>query len=125
MKTSYREIAPYVTKDRSEIRELMHPGVHGNRNQSFAEATVPVGATTLLHRHRVTEEIYHITEGAGTMTLGDERFAVKAGDTICIPPGTAHCIENTGGGEAAIARKLHRDSIRAKRPRVPVAERSA
>jgi mannose-6-phosphate isomerase-like protein (cupin superfamily) len=102
MKTSYREIAPYLTKDRSEIRELMHPAVHGNCNQSFAEATVPPGATTLSHRHRVTEEIYHITEGSGTMTLGDERFAVKVGDTICIPPGAAHCIENTGGGPLRI-----------------------
>ena len=30
------------------------------------------------------------------MTLGDERFAVKAGDTIAIAPGTPHCIANTG-----------------------------
>jgi mannose-6-phosphate isomerase-like protein (cupin superfamily) len=96
MYTTYHKIQSYITKDGSEIRELMHPAVHGNRNQSFAEATVPPGAQTALHRHKLTEEIYHITHGAGRMTLGAERFAVTVGDTICIAPGTPHCMENTG-----------------------------
>lgn len=96
MKTSYAGVAPHVTKDGSEIRELMHPAVHGNRAQSLAEATVPPGAETLLHRHRATEELYHVTRGAGLMTLADETFDVRAGDTVCIPPGTAHKIRNVG-----------------------------
>jgi len=41
MKSRHADAAPYVTKDGSEIRELMHPAVHGNRAQSLAEATVP------------------------------------------------------------------------------------
>lgn len=96
MKTQYADILPYVTKDGSEIRELMHPSVHGNRAQSLAEATVPPGGETLLHRHRVTEELYHVTQGTGLMTLGGETFEVRAGDTICIPPGTPHKIRCTG-----------------------------
>ena len=96
MRSAYSSIRPYVTKDGSEIRELMHSSVHGNRNQSFAEATVSPRAQTALHRHKLTEEIYHITHGVGMMTLGGERFAVAPGDTICIAPGTPHCIENAG-----------------------------
>jgi len=38
--TIYEEIEPYITKDGSIIRELIHPAVHGNSNQSLAEATV-------------------------------------------------------------------------------------
>jgi len=38
----------------------MHPAVHGNSEQNLSEATVPVGGKTFLHKHRVTEEIYHI-----------------------------------------------------------------
>jgi mannose-6-phosphate isomerase-like protein (cupin superfamily) len=102
MKTSRADIAPYRTKDGSDIREFMHPSVHGRRfgvtRQSLAEATVAPGTRTELHRHQVTEELYHITAGAGRMTLGDHRFDVAAGDTVCIVPGTPHCIENTGGG---------------------------
>jgi mannose-6-phosphate isomerase-like protein (cupin superfamily) len=96
MKTTYDAVTPYVTKDGSEIRELMHPAVHGNRNQSFAEAIVAPGCTTRLHQHRATEEIYHITAGEGSMRHGEAVFPVSAGDTICIPPGTPHNIENTG-----------------------------
>lgn len=96
MKTSINEIKSYRTKDGSMIRELMHPVHHGSRNLSFAEAEVEPGRTTDLHCHLVSEEIYHITQGEGMMTLGDEQFAVNPGDTVCIQPGTSHRILNTG-----------------------------
>lgn len=96
MKTRYDEIRPYTTKDSSIIRELMHPDIHGNQNQSLAEATVPARSTTLPHRHMKTEELYHITEGKGMMALGDKTFEVTVGDTVCIMPGTPHQITNTG-----------------------------
>ena len=95
-KTARNEIAPYRTKDGSEIRELLHPDQHAVRQQSLAEAVIPPGATTLLHRHARSEEIYHVTRGNGLMTLGSEVFAIVPGDSIAIPPGTPHCVENTG-----------------------------
>ena len=94
--TCYREIAPYVTRDGSEIRELMHPAVHGNVNQSLAEARVFPGQSTLLHCHRESEELYHVTRGAGRMFLGETAFPVAPGDTVLIPPGTPHRIEAIG-----------------------------
>jgi mannose-6-phosphate isomerase-like protein (cupin superfamily) len=96
MRSRYSDAPPYVTKDGSAIRELMHPAVHGNRAQSLAEATVPPGAETALHLHRVTEELYHVTHGEGLMTLGERVFEVRAGDTVCIPSGTPHRIRNVG-----------------------------
>ena len=98
LKTEYDAITPYRTKDRSIIRELMHPDVHGNSRMSLAEATVPEGRMTLLHRHHQTEEVYHITRGEGLMVLGRERLRVSSGDTVCIPPETPHQICNTGKG---------------------------
>lgn len=97
-KTAYASIVPFVTKDGSQIRELMHPAqhmAHGVRAQSFAEAIVAPGAQTQLHRHRASEEIYHITQGTARMTLGEHVFDVAAGDTVCIAPGTPHCIACT------------------------------
>jgi mannose-6-phosphate isomerase-like protein (cupin superfamily) len=94
--TRYDEQPAYETKDGSEIRELMHPGVHGNRAQSLAEARVMPGQETTLHRHRLSEELYHVTAGDGEMTLGAETFAIGVGDTIAIPPGTPHKVSNTG-----------------------------
>lgn len=93
---------PFQTRDGSEIRELLHPARHGNRRQSLAEAVIGVGRTTRLHYHEKSEELYHITHGRGRMTLGTEKFDVRSGDTICIPPGTMHCIENTGDDDLRI-----------------------
>jgi len=98
VKTVRRQIAPYVTRDGSVIRELLHPSVHGNRAQSLAEAEIPPGFTTTLHRHTRTEELYHVIDGAGQMTLGEESFEVRTGDTVCIAPGMPHRISNPGPG---------------------------
>ncbi len=95
--TGYEDIEPFVTKDGSIIRELMRSPV-----QSLAEAIVPPGQTTFFHKHLRTEEFYHITEGVGLMHLGEEEFAVKAGDTMRIPSGTPHKIRNTGVGDLKI-----------------------
>ncbi|HJV92858.1 MAG TPA: cupin domain-containing protein [Azonexus sp.] len=90
------EVAPYITMDGSEIRELLHPSQHAVRRQSLAEAVVPPAGVTQLHRHDSSEEIYHVTRGRGLMTLGSEQFAITVGDSIAIAPGTPHCVENTG-----------------------------
>jgi mannose-6-phosphate isomerase-like protein (cupin superfamily) len=96
MKTHVGEATAYVTKDGSIIRELLHPSASGVVNQSLAEAIVEPGQTTALHRHHLTEEIYHLTAGRGMMSLGSESFGVKTGDSVVIRPGTPHCITNTG-----------------------------
>lgn len=96
MRTRYQDQHPFVTKDGSEIRELMHPAHHGNRAQSLAEARIPPGETTALHRHLRSEELYHVSGGRGLMTLGSTRFPIRAGDTVCIAPGTPHQVHNRG-----------------------------
>lgn len=96
MKTAIDAVEPYLTRDASTIRELLHPDHGQSVNQSLAEARIPPGTTTLLHRHRRSEEIYHVTHGQGLMRLGDDSFAVGVGDSVLIRPGTPHCISNTG-----------------------------
>lgn len=104
-KSAYLDQSPYITRDGCTIRELMHPAVHsdlGVKGQSLAEAVVAAGQRTRLHRHRRSEELYYIVQGEGLMTLGEAEFPVVSGDTVCIAPGTAHCIENTGVGDLKI-----------------------
>ncbi|MBE0542709.1 MAG: cupin domain-containing protein [Verrucomicrobia bacterium] len=90
------DMPAFITKDGSEIRELL---AHRNsvlRRQSLAEARLPVGASTQEHYHPVAEEIYYITHGTGRMCLEGEVRVVKAGDAIAIPPGQKHKLWNTG-----------------------------
>ncbi len=102
MKTTYSTIAPFVTKDASLIRELIHPLQHGPSAMSFAEATIEVDGTSRMHFHRESQEIYHITQGIGTMRLGRAEFEIQVGDTINIAPGTPHNVTNTGVAQMKI-----------------------
>ena len=91
------DLEPFTTLDGSTIREIAGPAWTPARNQSLAEATVPVGGRTVAHYHRVTEELYFFTAGSGRKTLGDDEREVAAGDCVVIPPGQVHGLTNTGG----------------------------
>jgi mannose-6-phosphate isomerase-like protein (cupin superfamily) len=94
--TNIAEVPAFITKDGSEIKELL---AHRNSviaNQSLAEARVPVGASTQEHYHPKTEEIYYITHGIGKMRIEEDTQDVKIGDAIAIPPGKKHKLWNTG-----------------------------
>ena len=90
------EVAAFTTKDGSEIRELLAYRNSVIRNQSVAEARVPVGGSTMEHYHMQAEEIYYITAGTGRMRIESETRDVKPGDAIAIPRGQKHKIWNTG-----------------------------
>ena len=86
----------FITKDGSEIRELLAYRNSAIRHQSLAEARLPVGASTQEHYHPKAEEIYFITHGTGRMRIENELCEIKTGDAIAIPPGKKHKLWNTG-----------------------------
>ena len=92
-------VPAFTTKDGSEIRELLAHRNSSIRQQSLAEARLPVGASTTPHYHPVTEEIYYILAGQALMTIDGESRQVGPGDAIAIPPGKLHQITNHGSIE--------------------------
>lgn len=90
------EVPAFITKDGSEIRELLAHRNSAIRNQSLAEARLPAGASTQEHFHPRAEEIYFITAGVGEIRIEGDRCGVKVGDAIAIPPGKRHKLWNTG-----------------------------
>ncbi len=93
------EVPAFTTKDGSEIRELLAHRNSRIKNQSLAEARLPVGGRTTPHFHPETEEIYYILEGQGRMQIGEEVCEVGPGDAIAILPGERHQITNVGRQE--------------------------
>ena len=91
------EVPAFITKDGSEIRELLAHRNSAIRNQCLAEARVPVGGSTQEHHHPKAEEIYYITQGRGRIRIEGEVRELKAGDAVAIPPGQRHQLWNTGG----------------------------
>jgi len=90
------EMPAFTTKDGSEIRELLAHRNSTIRNQSLAEARLPVGGATQEHFHPCAEEIYYITHGIGKIRIENETHDIKSGDAIAIPPGQKHKLWNTG-----------------------------
>src|SRR5947208_8914052 len=92
-------VPAFITKDGSEIRELLAYRNSGIRHQSLAEARLAVGTSTQEHYHPKAEEIYYITHGLGRIHIEAETREVRAGDAIAIPPGKKHKLWNTGDQE--------------------------
>ena len=89
-------VAAFVTKDGSEIRELLAHRNSAIRNQSLAEARLAPGMSTQEHYHILTEEIYYITHGVGRIRINEDIRDVTQGDAIAILPGQRHKLWNTG-----------------------------
>jgi mannose-6-phosphate isomerase-like protein (cupin superfamily) len=90
------DLPSFITLDGSGIREIAGPTWTPARNQSLAEATVPVGGMTIPHYHVQAEEFYYFVRGTGTLRLEDEVRSVRVGDCAVIPPGIEHQLVNTG-----------------------------
>ena len=96
IRTQLESCKTYVTKDGSEITEIIHPELHNNKAQSLAQARVRPGQITQAHYHQQTEEIYFLLGGQGRMRLDNQQFDLRSGEAIVIKPGQIHQIENTG-----------------------------
>jgi mannose-6-phosphate isomerase-like protein (cupin superfamily) len=94
--TNLNRVEACITKDGSEIRELLAHRNSSIRNQSLAEARLTVGGATQEHYHPQAEEIYYITHGTGRIRIEGEVREVLVGDAIAICPGQRHKLWNTG-----------------------------
>jgi len=76
-------------------------GNTGGKGLGCSHFEVPPGKTAFPHHfHCVLDEAIYVIEGEGTLRIGDERVAVRAGDYVSLPPGpdTAHQLINSGAG---------------------------
>ena len=91
-----RKMRAFITRDGSEIRELLSHRNSSIQRQSLAEARLPPGGSTQEHYHPRAEEIYYITNGRGRIRVDGRMKDVHPGDAIAIPPGKKHKLWNSG-----------------------------
>jgi len=66
---------------------------------------VKPGKRLSLQRHRRRSEHWHVIYGEGVATLDDREIMLKAGDSIDIPQGSTHRMENRGQENMAFVRR--------------------
>ena len=81
---------PYVTKDGSRIRELLHPAFLPGLGMSLAEAVVEAGQSTERHYHTAFDEIYYCLEGEGVLYINDAAHPFSPGSYYLLPKGATH-----------------------------------
>jgi uncharacterized cupin superfamily protein len=82
-------------------KHLTYAAVGGNyRVGMLIEAPAPGRRLAPRHYHMLEEEHALILEGQVTLLLGDERYAMTAGDYVCFPAGrkVGHSFMNSGTG---------------------------
>ena len=58
--------------------------------------TVNPGERLSYQKHEKRKEHWVVVEGTATVTLDDEKITLEVGDSVDIPTGAAHRIENSG-----------------------------
>jgi quercetin dioxygenase-like cupin family protein len=66
----------------------------------LVEGWFPAGTQTPPHRHGAYSEQLYVLEGAFTVWAGGHTAALRPGDTLAIPAGTARAVAATGDGPA-------------------------
>jgi quercetin dioxygenase-like cupin family protein len=64
---------------------------------SIIFVAAPPGDGPSLHKHPYAE-VFIVTEGEGTFTVGGDEIVGREGDILIAPPGTPHAFTNTGDG---------------------------
>jgi quercetin dioxygenase-like cupin family protein len=77
-------------------KPLVMPDTAQSRHLDYRISMYQPKAYVAKHSHKVQEQVYHVLEGEGLMTVGDEEHVVRKHDFIFLPPGVEHAIENTG-----------------------------
>lgn len=55
-----------------------------------------VGGKTPLHKHDQAHEMFYVLDGSGRAHCGGVTYDMAKGDTLVLPPGLEHVVENTG-----------------------------
>jgi len=87
------------------IKPVVTPKTVGSKNLRFALGVFNPDEGLVPHIHPESEEVYYVTEGKGTVYIGEERREIPIEPEIAlyIPPGTIHGVKNTGKEKLVVA----------------------
>ena len=75
-------------------KALVRPETCGSRRIDHRISCYQPMAHVAEHVHRVQEQVYHVLEGEGLLTLDDQRHLMRRHDYVFVPPFVPHREEN-------------------------------
>ena len=84
-------------KDAKFITIMLSPILKNSSNVGVGYVKVNPGCDSGTHQHRDgVEEVWYVTKGKGTLTVGNEDTKIEEGMVLYGEPGKPHCLTNTG-----------------------------
>lgn len=77
-------------------KALVRPETCGSRRIDHRISSYQPMAHVAEHVHQVQEQVYHVLEGVGLLTLDDRRVLMRPHDYVFVPPGVRHSFTNQG-----------------------------
>ena len=77
-------------------KALVRPETCGSRRIDFRISSYQPMAYVQEHVHQVQEQVYHVLEGEGMLTLDDKSVLMRRHDYVFVPPGVRHGFTNNG-----------------------------
>jgi mannose-6-phosphate isomerase-like protein (cupin superfamily) len=85
---------PITALDGALIYELMNAEERKKLDVALAVGFLPAGRKAIPHYHKISEELYYVTDGFGRVRVGEQDFDVKRGSMIYVPIDKVHALEN-------------------------------
>ncbi|NML42821.1 cupin domain-containing protein [Ramlibacter sp. G-1-2-2] len=77
-------------------KALVRPETCGSRRIDFRISCYQPMAYVQEHVHKVQEQVYHVLEGEGLLTLDGRKVVMRRNDYVFVPPGVHHGFTNEG-----------------------------
>ena len=77
-------------------KALVRPETCGSRRIDHRISCYQPMAHVAEHVHKVQEQVYHVLEGEGMLTLDDKSHLMRKHDFVFVPPGVRHSFTNNG-----------------------------
>ena len=90
---------PITALDGALIYELISKDERERLDVALALGFLPQGRKAVPHYHKISEELYYVTNGIGKVKVGEHEFEVKKGSVIYVPINQVHDLENGSNSE--------------------------
>ncbi len=77
-------------------KALVRPEICGSRRIDYRISCYQPMAHVQEHVHQVQEQVYHVLQGEGLLTLDGRRVLLRRDEYVFVPPGVRHGFTNNG-----------------------------
>ena len=86
-----------VSFDWGTMDWLIEDSSHESPGFSLARMVVHAGQRSEHHLHKTCHEAITVTDGKCVLSIGQDTVQLQAPQTVFIPKGTSHAVDNTAG----------------------------